>query len=128
MDRIYQLIRLPSIRQNIDDHNQQGMELLRRRHPQLAMLLDAPNEPPRHLEPLPAPAPPMPRKKRSFLTTSQPFRIQTNVSELQRNAWQALQDVPPEQRRDRYVKYMLEHMNSQNYPNGEGLPHRWGQF
>ncbi|SPP80270.1 male-specific protein scotti [Drosophila guanche] len=123
MERFYQLIRLPSLHV---DYNNNDIN----RQPGLDQLLDAPHEPPRNLEPLaePEPAALMPQKKRSHMTISQPFRIQSEVSELQRNAWQAIQDVPEEQRRDHYVNYMMENLNSQNYPHGVGLPHRWGQF
>ncbi|XP_001358963.3 male-specific protein scotti [Drosophila pseudoobscura] len=130
--RMYRLIRLPSygLGNNNNDPNQQRGERQRQPHPDLGWILDAPNEPPRNRNPLLylVTAPPRPRKKRSFMTTSKPFRIQTNVSDLQYNAWQAIQDAPPEKRCEYYVKYMDEHMNSQNYPNGVGLPHRWGQF
>ncbi|BFF92908.1 male-specific protein scotti [Drosophila madeirensis] len=125
MERFYQLIRLPSVHV---DYNNNDIN----RQPELDQLLDASHEPPRNMDPLPDPEPEpeplMPRKKRSHMTISQPFRIQSEVSDLQRNAWQAVQDVPEEQRRDCYVNYMMENLNSQNYPNGVGLPYRWGQF
>ncbi|EDV91508.1 male-specific protein scotti [Drosophila grimshawi] len=97
---------------------------------QMAILLDAPPEPPIVLHQLPQPVnvPQRLRKKRCFWTITKHFHAQPERCALLSNAWQAVQYVQPAQRSEHFANYMYKHMNSRNYPNGEGLPNRWGHF
>ncbi|XP_068152550.1 male-specific protein scotti [Drosophila tropicalis] len=113
-----------------DDSESDGLRVMRLNNPQVAMLLDAPHEPPFNLHHMlgPVAMPARPRKKRSFLTVARPFHIQPEMCALVANGWQAMQHLQPEMRREYFANYMYENMNSKNYPNGEGLPKHWGQF
>jgi len=106
------------------------MQVMRLENPQVAMLLDAPHEPPIELHHMVEPVnePQRPRKKRSFWTISKPFSTQPERCALIGNAWRAVQHAHPEERSQHFADYLIEHFNSKNYPNGEGLPNRWGQF
>lgn len=105
---------------------------MRLENPQVAMLLDAPHEPPIELHHMlePVNVPQRPRKKRSFWTISKPFPASTERCALIASGWRAasLQCVQPEQRSEYFANYLFEHLNSHNFPNGQGLPHCWGQF
>lgn len=106
------------------------MQVMRLENPQVAMLLDAPHEPPIELHHMlePVNVPQRPRKKRSFWTISKPFPMQPERCALIANGWRSVQYVQPEHRSEYFANYLLEHLNSKNYPDGEGLPNRWGQF
>lgn len=108
------------------------MQEMRLENPQVAMLLDAPHEPPIELHHMlePVNVPQRPRKKRSFWTISKPFPASTERCALIASGWRAasLQCAQPEQRSEYFANYLFEHLNSHNFPNGQGLPHRWGQF
>ncbi|XP_030573690.1 male-specific protein scotti [Drosophila novamexicana] len=106
------------------------MQAMRLENPQVAMLLDAPHEPPIELHHMlePVNVPQRPRKKRSFLTISKPFHVQPERCALISNGWRAVQCVQPDKRGEYFANYLIKHMTSRNYPNGEGLPNRWGQF
>ncbi|KAH8267332.1 hypothetical protein KR018_011361, partial [Drosophila ironensis] len=108
---------------------------LRRDNHQVAMLLDAPLEPPpmgvfqarravQHPQPTRS-------KRRSSFTIVRPSLLGgqgPERSSLLLNASQAIRNVQAEQRSEYFAEYLFEHMTSQNYPNGAGLPHHWGQF
>ncbi|KAH8246871.1 hypothetical protein KR032_002517 [Drosophila birchii] len=75
-----------------------------------------------------------PRKKRSIFTMARKTSLRDDLypsetSTLFLNAKRAaMQAVSEEQRSEYFANYLAEHMTSQNYPNGVGLPDRWGQF
>ncbi|KAH8402566.1 hypothetical protein KR215_001177 [Drosophila sulfurigaster] len=107
------------------------LQAMRQENPQVAMLLDAPHEPPIELHHMleTVNVPQRPRKKRSFWTICKPFPMQPERCAPIVNGWRAVQLVPHEQRSDYFANYLLEHLNSSNYPNGQGLPpHHWGQL
>ncbi|KAH8310819.1 hypothetical protein KR044_003094 [Drosophila immigrans] len=106
------------------------LQAMRRQNPQVAMLLDAPHEPPIELHHVlePVNVPQRPRKKRSFWTISKPFPMQPERCAPIVNGWRAVQLVQPERRSEYFANYLLEHLSSKNYPNGQGLPHHWGQL
>lgn len=107
------------------------MQAMRLENPQVAMLLDAPHEPPIELHHIlePVNVPQRPRKKRSFWTISKPFPASTVRCALIASGWRAsVQCAQPEQRSEYFANYLFEHLNSHNFPNGQGLPNRWGQF
>lgn len=121
--------------------NEVQLQAMRLENAQVAMLLDAPQEPPielhqhqlqqlQHppnmLEPMNVPQ--RPRKKRSFWTISKPFPASTERCALIASGLRAVQCAQPEQRSEYFANYLFEHLNSDNFPNGEGLPNRWGQF
>ncbi|ALC46595.1 soti [Drosophila busckii] len=118
---------------NFERHlDEAQMQAIRAENPQVAMFLDAPHEPPielhHMLEPVNGNVPQRPRKKRSFLTISKPFHAQPERCALIADGWRAIQCVRPEQRCEYFINYMDEHLNTRNYPNGDGLPTRWGQY
>lgn len=118
--------------------NDVQLQAMRLENAQVAMLLDAPHEPPielhqhqlQHppnmLEPMNVPQ--RPRKKRSFWTMTKPFPASTERCALIASGLRAVQCAQPEQRSEYFANYLFEHLNSDNFPNGEGLPNRWGQF
>lgn len=121
--------------------NDVQLQAMRLENAQVAMLLDAPHEPPIELHqhqlqqlqhPLnmldPMNGPQRPRKKRSFWTISKPFPASTERCALIASGLRAVQCAQPEQRSEYFANYLFEHLNSDNFPNGEGLPNRWGQF
>lgn len=81
------------------------------------------------------PRPLRPRKKRSFFTMNKKTSLldddqyPSETSTLLANAKRAAMLAASEEQRSEYfANYLVENMTSQNYPNGVGLPHRWGQF
>ncbi|KAH8340534.1 hypothetical protein KR059_000714 [Drosophila kikkawai] len=80
------------------------------------------------------PRPLRPRKKRSTFTMARKATLLDDLyppemSALLNNAKRAaMQAVSQEQRSEYFANYLAEHLTSQNYPNGVGLPDRWGQF
>ncbi|XP_017099720.2 male-specific protein scotti [Drosophila bipectinata] len=122
-----------------DSQEQEPLELhhqahhaLRRDTRRVAMLLDAPLEPP-PVGPFQAaqPRPAARSKKRSFLTIVRPTVLRNRrpeVCSLFLNASRAMHDVREEQRAEFFAEYLFENMTSENYPNGAGLPHHWGEF
>ncbi|XP_017046764.1 male-specific protein scotti [Drosophila ficusphila] len=111
---------------------------LRMNNRQMAMLLDAPHEPPVLAFPgwegryPAADGPPRLRKKRSFYTmvkASPMLQVQRpEMCLLMANVTRAMRQVRKDQRGEYFANYLVENMTSQNYPNGVGLPQRWGQF
>ncbi|KAH8361127.1 male-specific protein scotti [Drosophila serrata] len=75
-----------------------------------------------------------PRKMRSIFTMARKTTLLADLyppetATLLINAKRvAMQSVGEEQRSEYFANYLAEHMTSQNYPNGVGLPDRWGQF
>ncbi|KAH8247494.1 hypothetical protein KR038_005238 [Drosophila bunnanda] len=76
-----------------------------------------------------------PRKMRSIFTMARRASLLDDLyppetAALLVNAKRAaMQAVGGEEQRSEYfANYLAEHMTSQNYPNGMGLPDRWGQF
>ncbi|KAH8383824.1 hypothetical protein KR009_010661, partial [Drosophila setifemur] len=125
--------------EELHHRNQLQNHPLRRGNQQVAILLDAPQEPPmaafqgggdvaqRHLEA----GQTRPSRKRSFFTMVKPSieRIQQRqMCSLLLDATRAVREVREEQRGEYFAEYLFEHMTSENYPNGVGLPHHWGQF
>ncbi|KAH8294213.1 hypothetical protein KR054_009434 [Drosophila jambulina] len=80
------------------------------------------------------PRPLRPRKKRSIFTMTRKTLhhddlYPSEMSALLINAKRAaMQAVSEEHQSEYFANYVAEHMTSQNYPNGVGLPDRWGQF
>ncbi|XP_030371134.1 male-specific protein scotti [Scaptodrosophila lebanonensis] len=95
-----------------------------------ALWLDAPNEPPLGIAPVQflVPLPMRSRRKRNFCTSSTAFQTQTSEScALMRNVQRAMVEADPENPKEFFVNYMIQNLNSRNYPGGVGLPSRWGQ-
>ncbi|XP_052834772.1 male-specific protein scotti [Drosophila gunungcola] len=121
---------------SLDDAEQQHQ--FRRDNRQMDMLLDTPHEPPvaafpvRGGRPVAADGPPRWRKMRSFYTNAKPSPLlrtqQPEMCLLMANVTRAMREVQEDQRGEYFANYLVENMTSQNYPNGEGLPQRWGQF
>nr|B3LVF9.2 RecName: Full=Male-specific protein scotti [Drosophila ananassae] len=111
---------------------------LRRDNRHVAMLLDAPLEPPpmglfegARAGGVAHPRPPARSKKRSFFTIVRPTVLRNQRPELCPlflNASRAIGEVREEQRGEFFAEYLFENMTSENYPNGVGLPHHWGQL
>jgi len=118
-----------------DDTNEGEQHPFRGMNRQMAILLDAPQEPPL-ANWFPAregpDEPPRLRKKRSFYTIVKPSSSsQSQEPEqclLMANVTRAMRHVREEHREKYFANYLVENMTSQNYPNGVGLPQRWGQF
>ncbi|KAH8351235.1 hypothetical protein KR084_012196 [Drosophila pseudotakahashii] len=117
-----------------DDGNQGHQHQLRGINREMAILLDAPNEPPMDVFPARGRPDEQPRlrKKRSFYTLVKPSPSsqsqEPEMSPLMANVTRAMHQVPEEHRDEYFANYLVENMTSQNYPNGVGLPQRWGQF
>lgn len=111
---------------------------LRRDNRHVSMLLDAPLEPPpmglfegARGGVVAHPRLPTRSKKRSFLTMVRPTVLRNQRPELcslYLNASRAMREVRKEQRCEFFAEFLLENMTSENYPNGVGLPHHWGEF
>ncbi|XP_016969343.1 male-specific protein scotti [Drosophila rhopaloa] len=122
-----------------DSLDEAGQQLrFRRNNRQMALLLDAPHEPPLAAFParggryLAADGPPRLRKMRSFYTMAKPSSMlhsqRPEICLLMANVTRAMREVQEDQRGEYFANYLVENMTSQNYPNGVGLPQRWGQF
>ncbi|EDV48880.1 male-specific protein scotti [Drosophila erecta] len=101
---------------------------------QMAILLDAPQEPPMAVFPARGGlnGPPRLRKKRSFYTMVKPSppceSQEPEMCLLLASVTRAMRQVREDQRGEYFANYLVENMTSQNYPNGVGLPQHWGEF
>ncbi|XP_030369545.1 male-specific protein scotti-like [Scaptodrosophila lebanonensis] len=97
---------------------------------QLRTLMDSPMEPPVDIATaqLMIPILQRPSKKRCCNTISSILQGPTEMCELEGNIQRAMEETPPENPKEFFIKYMMQNLNSQNYPDGLGLPSRWGTF
>ncbi|XP_016949839.1 male-specific protein scotti [Drosophila biarmipes] len=118
-----------------DDTDEGQQHPFRGNNRDMAILLDAPQEPPMAnwfpARERPDEQPRL-RKKRSFYTMVKPSSSSPSQEPeqclLMANVTRAMHQVREEQRGEYFANYLVENMTSQNYPNGVGLPQRWGQF
>ncbi|XP_030379288.1 male-specific protein scotti-like [Scaptodrosophila lebanonensis] len=122
---------VPQMDSDEDDADSDDIQVIRLNNPQMAILLDAPHEPPLAPMQLLAPneeQPLQPLKKRNFYTMSSANQAESEMCGLMQNVMRAMKEARPENPREFFANYMMENLNSNNYPKGEGLPDRWGHF